>query len=370
MSHSKPIAFCITDLDSGGAEQALVQIVTRLDRGEWSPRVFCLSGEGELANVLRDAGVPVTCFGATRWSHFGVLLRLKRELKQMQPVVLQTFLYHANILGRIAGRMANVPVILSGIRVAERRSRFRLWLDRVTERWVSRHICVSEDVATFSIEVGGLSRDKVVVIPNGVDFDRFAKAEPADRAEFGMESCDRLFLFVGRLDPQKGILLLLEAFAELTSTHSDVRLLIVGDGPLRADVERFVDSAGLHSRVHLTGRRDDVPQIMKAVDCFVLPSLWEGMPNVVLEAMAACIPVIATAVEGCGELIENGKTGRLIPPDNRDALVSALRDSLASVDAAQSMEKRAQVVVSESFTWISVSARYQQTYRDLCGIKQ
>jgi glycosyltransferase involved in cell wall biosynthesis len=364
-----PIAFCITDLDRGGAEQALVQIVTRLDRRNWTPHVFCLTGEGELAAPLREAGLPVTCLNARRWWNLGVLLRLKRELQRLRPVLLQTFLYHANILGRVAGRMARVPVIVSGIRVAERRSRFRLWLDRVTERWIARHVCVSDGVAQFSIDSGRLAKEKVVVIPNGVDFERFATAEPADLSGLGITTDNRVLLFVGRLDPQKGIPTLLDAMQMLLSDSqfAGLHLVLVGEGPLRGDVERFIRDEQAERRVHLLGRRDDVPALMNAAHCLILPSLWEGMPNVILEAMAAGLPVVATAVEGAAELLEDGRRGVLVPPGDSCGLLSGIATVLSEARTANESAGAAQGIVEERFTWDAIAERYADLYRELVG---
>jgi glycosyltransferase involved in cell wall biosynthesis len=362
-----PIAFCITDLDRGGAEQALVQIVTRLDRNEWAPHVFCLSSEGELAAPLREAGVPVACLNAKHWWNVGVLFRLRRALRRLRPAILQTFLYHANIVGRVAGRMARVPVIVSGIRVAERRGRFRLWLDRVTERWVARHVCVSEGVATFSIERGRLSPQKIVVIPNGVDWERFANAAPADLASLGIPADSRVLLFVGRLDPQKGIRALLESMRDMLSRKNleGAHLLIVGEGPLRGEIERFIRDEQLAGCVHLLGRRNDVPALMRASNCLVLPSLWEGMPNVVLEAMAAGLPIVATAVEGTTELIRNGETGLLVPAGNGEALLAAVESVLRDGEFAARCAQSSQDFVFKEVTWPRIAGQYSDLYREM-----
>ncbi|MFQ5730860.1 MAG: glycosyltransferase [Planctomycetaceae bacterium] len=360
-----PIVFCTTDLDAGGAERALVQLATRLDRGEWRPHVVCLSGGGELLQPLAAADVPVICLGATQWWNVGILIRLRRELKRIRPALLQTYLFHANIAGRIAGRLAGVPRTVSGIRVAEQRSRFRLWLDRVTERWVDRHVCVSQGVATFSTTTGRLSRDKTVVIPNGVEYEMFAEATPADLSEFGISPHHQTLLFVGRLDAQKGIEVLLDAFGQLAQTQPTLHLLLAGDGPLRATVEEFARQRALESRVHLPGRRGDIPHLMQAADCLVLPSLWEGMPNAVLEAMAAGLPVIATAVEGVSELLVDGETGRVIPRGDAGALVRAVSCLVANPAAASRAARRAQLLVRETFTWDRVVQEYVALYRSL-----
>ncbi len=361
-----PIAFCITDLDAGGAERTLVQIVTRLNRRRWSPHVFCLSSEGVLVAALREAGVPVTCFGARRWWNVGVVFRLARHLKRFKPAILQTFLYHANLIGRCAGRIAHVPHIVSGIRVAERRSRYRLWLDRITQRWVDKHVCVSRGVAEFSIQVGKLDANKVTVIPNGVDFARFANAKPADLSEFAIPVNHKTVLCVGRLDPQKGTMILLEAFTQFARERGDVHVLFVGSGPLEDDLRAFVTTQALQEKVHLAGQRDDVPQIMRASDCLVLASLWEGMPNVVLEAMAAGLPIICTAVEGTAELLRHGDNALLVPVGDAAALRQALENLFDDPGLGTALSKKSQHKVNKWLTWDSVADDYASFYEKFC----
>lgn len=365
MSAPVPIAFCITDLDPGGAERALVQIVTRLDRGFWAPAVYCLSKPGDLTDELRQHEIPVTCYGATGWRSLPVVFRLSRDLRGSRPQVLQTFLYHANIAGRLAGRRAGVPHIVSGIRVAERRGRWRLWIERLTERMVETHVCVSKDVAEYSATQGGLRREKIVTIPNGVDYEVFAQAAPADLSAYGIPPGRRCIVSVGRLDPQKAPLALLDGFAEIASRLPDAHLLYVGDGPLRGDIESRARARNLSNRVHFSGRVADVAPLLRGADCFALASRWEGMPNAVLEAMAAGLPVVITRVEGTGELIDSGVTGVLVDGDSAESLGGAIASLLADPEAAREMGRAAQLFVRKEYTWDSVVRQYDRLYRDL-----
>ena len=363
------LAFCITELDPGGAERALVQLVTRLDRSRWSPVVYCLSAGGALVDDLESSGVPVVCLGARGLRSLLVLPRLVLLLRKQRPVLLQTFLYHANILGRVAGRLAGVRHIVSGIRVAEKRSRFRLWVDRLTDCCVERHVCVSHAVERFSIEQGKLPAHKVVVIPNGVEAELFQSAKPADLSELGIPPSSRTLLFVGRLDRQKGPFDLLHAFQKLTRHHGDLHVLMVGDGPLRSELERELDECGLRSRFHLVGRRNDIPRLMKAADCLVLPSYWEGMPNVVLEAMAAGLPVVATRVEGSTELLdaggESGNCGLLVPPGSPESLAVAIETAVSGSVSVSSMVDEAQHYATNSLTWDASRKQFEQLYNEL-----
>lgn len=360
-----PITFCITDLDPGGAERALVQLVTRLDRNRWRPRVICLDRPGALVEVLQAAEIPVDSLHARQSSSLAVLWRLRRLLKQQRPVILQTFLHHANILGRCAAWLAGVPHVVSGIRVAEQRGRWRLRLDRWTAFLVDRHVCVSDAVREFSVEQGGLPADRTLVIPNGVDLDTFANADPADLFTFDIPPKARVILSVGRLDPQKAPDVTLDAFRPLSDLYEDVHLLFVGDGPLREELEAKVGEHRLQRRVHFAGQRDDVPAIMRAAFCLVLSSRWEGMPNVVLEAMAAGLPVIATRVEGIDDLIDEGRTGLTVAAESVDSLSAALTGYLDDPAAARDMADCAQTFVANSFQWDAVAQQYAQLYHDL-----
>ncbi|HUG90901.1 MAG TPA: glycosyltransferase [Planctomycetaceae bacterium] len=366
-SQSVRIAFCITDLDPGGAEQALVQIVTRLDRRHWEPAVYCLAPPGALVEPLRAAGVPVTCLGARSAWNVAVLPRLARELRRFRPRLVQTFLYHANISGRIAGAMARVPRVVSGIRVAERRGRRRLWIDRWTSALVDRHVCVSRGVADYSINTGGLAAEKVAVIPNGVDVERFASARAADLTQFGIPPDCRVLLFVGRLDPQKAPEVLIDAAAAagVLPAHRDVHLLLVGDGPERERIVERIRACPISDRVHLAGQRDDVAELLQASFALVLPSRWEGLPNAVLEAMAAGRPVVATAVEGTTELVARQSTGLLVEPGSVKDLAETLGWLLDHPDEAHRMGLNAQGVVRQSFTWERCAQDYERLYERL-----
>jgi glycosyltransferase involved in cell wall biosynthesis len=359
------IAFCITDLDAGGAERAMVQLVKGLDRARWEPFVFCLSGPGELTGVLRDAGIMVACLGANKPRHVGVVWRLARRFKKLRPAIVQTYLYHANITGRLAAKAAGVPHIVSGIRVAEKRSRLRLWLDHATGWMVERHVCVSRDVATFSAGPGRLPAAKIAVIPNGVDAAQLAAATPIDLAQFGIPAGSRTLLYVGRLDPQKGPFLLLLSVKELLSVYSDLHVLFVGDGVLKETLRAWVQREGLQSRIHFAGRRNDVPSLLRSADLFVLPSAWEGLPNVLLEAMAAGTPVIATAVEGVSDLLIDHETGLVVPPNSPRDLAGAITVLLANSAQAKKMAEAAQRFVADQFTWQGMVAQYNQLYEKL-----
>ena len=359
------IAFCVTELDPGGAERALVELVTRLDRTRFDPRVYCLSGRGALVDRLDAAGIKTVLLGARSRGDLGVLFRLKAALRQHPPHVLQTWLFHANLAGRIAGWWNGIPVIASGIRVAERRSRWPLRLDRWTGALVDVHVCVSEAVREFSQSVAGLDPGKLLVIPNGVDAQRFAIAAPLDLRSLGVPTGKPVLIAVGRLDRQKGFDLLLEAIARGRPFPGDPHCVVVGEGPERKNLESKRSELGLDPQVHFVGWQQDVAGILKRGAGFVLPSRWEGMPNVVLEAMAAGLPVVATDVEGVREVVVNGETGWVVKPGDPDALALAIREMLTEYLLGGKRGAAGAERVRRHFTWDGMTAAYEVLYERL-----
>lgn len=359
-----PIAFCITELDRGGAERALSQLVLGLDRRSWLPRVYCLGPRGYFAGELESGGVDVQCFGANGLRSFpSVVWRLKRELRSFRPQILQTFLFHGNLVGRIAARLAGVPIVVSGIRVAERRSRWYGRLDRWTNGLVNLNVCVSQGVADFSIRETGLKPSKLTVIPNGVDFETFANAAAADLRPLGIRSSGPVVITVGRLEEQKGIEFLLWAAALVLNRIPGCQFLIVGDGPDRDSLQALASALEIADSVFFAGHRGDVPELLKASSVFALASLWEGMPNALLEAMAAGLPVVATSVEGSSEVVESGVSGLLVEPRDVQGLAEALLRLLLNPEDATALANAAQHIAAEMFAKSRVVSAYDQLYR-------
>jgi glycosyltransferase involved in cell wall biosynthesis len=284
-----------------------------------------------------------------------------------RPHIVQTFLFHANLLGRIAARRAGVPCVVCGIRVAERRGRWRLWADRWTSGWVDANVCVSQAVADFTRATGGLPAERLVVIPNGVDIAAFDQAGPADLAMLGLPAERRAVAFVGRLDEQKGARWLVETASPWLARLPRHDLLVVGRGPQRAALEELARKHGISARVHFTGWRVDVPAVLKASDLFVLPSAWEGMPNVVLEAMAASRPVVASDVEGVRELLGPGADAQVVPRRDAQQFAARLTSIAADPVLASHLGAANRRRVEEHFTLTAMIAAYEELYERLAA---
>ena len=364
------VALCITDLDVGGAERCLQHLALGLDRARFDPAVYCLGPrpqdpQASCVEPLEAAGIPVHCLSASRPRQFpGTLRRLRKLLVRQSPQVLQTFLFHANFVGRLAGRLAGVPHVVSGIRVAEKHSRWHLALDRWTHRFVDRHVCVSQAVADFSVRQAGLPEDRVVVIPNGIDR-ADTSAAPADLADLGFPSGRRAITFVGRLEPQKGLPWLLETAQHWLPRVPDSDLLIVGSGRQRGELERQAQGLGIADRVHFAGWRPNVAEILAASALLVLPSRWEGMPNVVLQAMASGMPVLTTEAEGNRELLGDQTGPQTAPYGQTQVFSEKLVTIMSSSSLAESLAQANRLRAARQFSLTRMVRAYESLWESL-----
>jgi len=366
------IALCITDLEVGGAERSLVELATRLDRNRFAPVVYCLgprpAESPSCVRPLEEAGIDVRCLGARRtWEFFPLLRRLQRLLVDQSPDLIQTFLFHANIVGRIAARRAGVRRVVSGIRVAERDHRWHLWTDRFTARLVDRYVCVSRAVARFSSTHAGLPEQRLTVIPNGIDAAQYRGEPAADLQACGIEPGRRVVTCVGRLDRQKGVRWLLQMAPHWLERLPDCDLLLVGKGPLREPLERFCRSQGISDRVHFAGWRPDVPEILAASHLLVLPSKWEGMPNMVLEAMASRLPVLATDVEGVREILGPATDAQTVPYGDSEAFIEEICRLMSDPSAAAELGESNRLRAEREFTYEHMVTSYQGLWDTLLG---
>lgn len=361
----------ITELDIGGAEKSLVSLATGLNKERWSIRVFALGPEAPLATPLRNSGIAVTCLDVSPRNPVRALYRLTSALRKQRPALIQSFLFHANIATRfVAPMVAGKPCLVGGIRVAEREKLWHLRLDRLTIPLCNGAVCVSEGVRRFSKTVGGWPEERLVVIPNGVDPTPIDQAEPIPREQLGIPREAFLALFVGRLEIQKGVMNLLDAVERLLPDCPDFHIGLAGEGPERRHLtERLSRSPKLAANIHVLGPRRDVPALLKTADLFVLPSLWEGMPNALLESMVAGIPAVATRVEGTEELIKSEETGWLVPPNDPQALATAMQEAMKNRNRLKTMGERARSIVLASFTPERVVEEYERLWNGLLGFE-
>ena len=317
----------------GGSEQAALQLLAGLDRARWRP-LLLYHPEAGLARLLEGArAADVQAYAVPRVTDANLLLRLPgllRAVGAMRPAV-----FHAHLnwplackFGLVAAAVRRVPAIVATVHLfvedlVNRNVRLQV---RAVGIGVHRYLTVSRHVRDRLAAAIGLPDPKLQVVPNGIDPAPFTRlADPALRARLTGDPNRPLVFTAARLSSQKALDVLLSAAALVP----EAVFVIAGDGPDRAALEARAEALGLAQRVRFLGARGDIPDLLAVCDVFVLPSLFEGLPISVLEAMAAAKPVVATRIGGTDEAVVDGQTGILVPPGDARSLAAALQTILA-----------------------------------------
>jgi len=362
-----PVLYVIATLDRAGAEHQMTLLASRLDRSRFTPAVVCLTRGGPLEERLRRAGVPYDVLGKRRRFDVRVMRALRRVMGERRPRVVHTWLFTANAYGRRAALGCGVPVVVASERcVDEWRKRWQRRLDRHLSRRTGAVVANCRAVRDFVIREGVEPR-RARVIENAIDLTAFDDAVCEEPTGGALDDLGDRYVVVqaGRLEPQKGLPDLLAAVDVVRRRVPEVMLLVAGDGPDRPALKRRIDELDLGAHVRLLGARGDVPALLARSDVAVLASRWEGLPNVVLEAMAARRPVVVTDVGGCRELVDDGRTGLVVPPADPGRLAHAIE--IIHQDPALGLElgSAAREEVESRFTVERMVSAYQDLYRDL-----
>ena len=363
------IALVITELEVGGAEQVLVRLATGLDRTRFTPVVYSLAplpeAGDQLVRTLAAAGIKVHSLGARRWWHFPAAVRqLKQLLQQQRPQLAQLFLFHANVVGMLAARQAKVPHVLMGVRVADP-SWWRGRLERTLASRASGVVCVSRAAADFCRQKHKFPAGKLIVIPNGIDIEHINRTTPCDTASLGIRAGGKLLTFIGRLNRQKDPGWLMRIAQAALPQLPDHELVIAGQGPLRRELEQSIAASPLAARIHLVGWRSDASSILAASELLLLTSQHEGMPNVVLEAMALGKPVMASRVEGVVELLGPAANDQTVAWRDTETFVQKLVALARDRVRCEQLGRANQIRAREKFAIGRMVADYAQLYQGL-----
>ena len=367
----------ITELNIGGAERALARTVTRLSKSRYRASVACLYGAGAVADEIRAAGIPVTDLEAQGKWDLRVAFRLFRLLRREEAQILHSYMFHANVLGRLVSKLARVPIIISSRRNVEIGGQIRELVNRWTANLANSTIAVSDQVREVAIQRSGSDSQKVIAIYNGVDLAEFRGVNPAKVKElkhhFSVDMDAPVIGTIASFHKRKGYPYLIESLPLVLERFPKAKALLIGDGHLRQSIRRKAEDLGLSSSVIFTGIRHDIPELLSMFDAFVLPSLWEGMPNVILEAMATGKPVVATHVGGVPEEVEDSVTGLLVPPRDPEALAKAITALLQDRERAKAMGRAGRARVEKHFSVERMvqetEALYEELVREKMGLE-
>lgn len=365
---------------AAGAEQHLLKLLAGLRARDIDARMILLvepnNDMESYVQALGQLGIPVQRMTIYRHTDVMLVKRLRDLLRAQKPDIVHTHLIHADLFATLAARWAKVPLIVTS-RHDSLGFRYRL-LIRLANRamWylADAGIAISDAIKRFTIEVEGAAPDKMQRIYYGLD----TNLKPLERKvarkalgqSLGLKADDLLIGMVCRLIEEKGIGYAIEAFSQVAPEFPNARLVIVGEGPLKADLQHQAKQTGLGERIHFLGWREDVPALLAGLDLLLAPSLSEGLGLVMLEAMAQQVAVIGSTAGAIPEVIAEGETGLLVPPGDSMALAEAVRQLLRDTPLRQHMGLLGRDRLETVFSATQMIEATAALYRRLLKTKQ
>ena len=366
---SPSIWYLLPNVELGGSEKHVIRLASELRRRGYETGIACVFREGALAEETRSDGVPLVTLSVNEgcWN-VGTFFRIFCWLRSNQIDILHTYLFGFHLFAGLSARLLGIPVILSSRReIADWKKKRHLWLENLGNLFVDRVVTCSRAVEKWALGRERISQEKVLTIHNGVDLERFGSQGDGSkiRNEFSIPEGAPLIGTVANLAVEKGYPYLLEAVEFVLKEKPDTWFIFVGSGPLESEIKERAAKIPGHRQIIFTGFRSDIPDFLAAMDVFVLASLIEGFPNVLLEAMAMAKPVVATEVGGIPELVDSEESGVLVPAKDGKALAKAILSLLADRGRANRLGLRAQEKTRIEFALEHMVDQYEALYLSL-----
>jgi glycosyltransferase involved in cell wall biosynthesis len=354
----------------GGTEHQFAELASRINQDKYDIVVACFSRKGEFYEKVAGASLPVFEVSRGRWFEANTLRSAwawMRMVRLRRIELVHTFDYYTNLFAGPLTRMAGVPLL-----VTSRRDTGTMYTAR--QRWAVRQVFLQSDRVVVNSEAARQSllqedcpSPLVRVVRNGVDLGRYHSNgnRQSGRRRWGWSDESQLIGLIANLRPEKGHRILLNAVPKVIQRYPLAHFLLVGPGPLEGELRDYVMTHGLTPYVSFLGDFDEIPELLASLDIVVLPSTSESLPNAVLEAMSAGRPVIASAVGGCTELIEQGRTGLLVPPGDSHALADQILLLLARPELRADLGRAARKHAESEFTFNLAVKRLEAVYDEL-----
>ena len=364
------ILFLSTSMGMGGADKQILSAALEMRSRGREVRIISLTPLGPMGHEAARLGIPTESLEMRR----GIpdprgLARLVRLVREWRPDVVHSHMVHANLMARALRLLVPIPVLVSTIHNIYEGGRLRMMGYRLTNGLVDHMTIISQAAADRFVKDRIVPRELLRVVPNGVDPELF-RAVPADareslRRDLGVSSAF-VWIAIGRFEVAKDYPNMLRAFARVRPASPDAVLLLVGKGSLREATEAVVRELDLGDRVRFLGVRSDIAELVSAADGYVMSSAWEGMPMVLLEAAAGGLPIVSTRVGGNHEVVRDGESGYLVPPQDSEALAAAMLRLMAlDPSARRAMGDRGREQVRAHYGLHRVVERWEELYREV-----
>ncbi len=374
------VAHVVFRFDTGGLENGVVNLINHLPAERWRHAVIALTEVTEFKRRVQVPDVEFIALNKAPGHALPLYPRLWRLFRRLRPAIVHT--------RNLAALEAAVPARLAGVRVRvhgehgrdiedlDGSSLHHQRLRRLYKPCITHYVALSRELERYLIDKVRVPPARITQIYNGVDSERFAPAAPGpsciEGCPFSAARGHWLVGSVGRMQTVKNQALLARAFLRALQLAPELRdrlrLVLVGDGAMRAELQQLLDAAGAATLAWLPGERGDVPDVMRGLNCFVLPSLAEGISNTILEAMSSALPVIATDVGGNAELVAHGRTGLIVPSAELETLAARLVQAASDPEAAARMGAEGRREVEARFSLQAMVAAYEALYDRLLAV--
>lgn len=355
----------------GGTEKHLFQLIKKLDRKKFATIVCPLRFDADFLKIFEEEGAKVICLPLKRiYGISGIkqAAKLYQIIKKYKVDIVQSFNVDSDIYGTIIAKLAGASVMISSRRdLGTYRKNRQLRVLELTNRYVSHFLAVCDEVALVTAETENVPREAITTIYNGIEKENLAKVDPSKsailRKKFNIRPNDFVVGNVSHFRPEKGHGVFFDAIRQLRAQIPNLRVILVGDGPLRPGFQRDIENEGLASRVFFAGYVTDVVNYLALMDvCCLTPVSNEGFSNALLEQMALGMPVIATDIGGNREAIEHGISGLVVPPNDAKALADAMKELYCDVEKRKAMGIHARDRVLANFTIENMIRRMEDFY--------
>jgi len=367
-----PINIChvVFSLDFGGLEKVVIDLAEGVDKKKYRVVICCLDKLGDLAKEAESKGIKVIFVSRKAGLDFGLPFRLSRVFKKENVSIVHSHNFAPMLYSTLGAKLAKVSFVLNTIHGREKKVRHnRIW--SMVWKLNDFIVTISNDARNEFLKYAKVDSGRIKVIHNGIDISKFVNNNDCNdlKAKLGISASDYVIGTVSRLSLEKDQFTLLDTFERITENLSNVKLLIVGDGKSRGELEDYSRRLRIEGKVLFLGFRNDIAEILSIMDIFVLTSLTEGISVSLLEAMAASKPVVATNVGGNAEVIEDGKTGFLVRPKNPEKIAENIIALLKNRSLSTQMGKKGKERVTENFSLKRMISEYESLYKK-CPNKQ